>query len=103
MRKKFMIMYQFVDFVMVHRNLKLWNYHLSYKKINKKYKKRKKCKIKMYKCVKWWTSNSSGVGYLVSNDEVWVNGGPGPAHDGDEHGKGGENQIHVQDEGHLQS
>ncbi len=39
--------------------------------------------------------------HLVSNDEVGVDGGAGPAHDGDEHGEGGGDQIHVQDQRNL--
>ena len=39
--------------------------------------------------------------YLVSDDEVGVDGGAGPAHDGDEHGEGGGDQIHVQDQRNL--
>ena len=39
--------------------------------------------------------------HLVSNDKVGVDGGAGPAHDGDEHGEGGWDQIHVQDQRNL--
>jgi hypothetical protein len=41
------------------------------------------------------------LAYLVANDEVGVDGGAGPAHDRDEHGKGGVDQIHVQNQRDL--
>ena len=39
---------------------------------------------------------------LVADDEVGVHGGAGSAHDGDEHGEGGVDQVQVDDERHQQ-
>ena len=39
------------------------------------------------------------LAYLEPDDKVWVEPGARPAHDRDEHGEGGEDEVHVEDEG----
>ena len=36
--------------------------------------------------------------YLVADNNVRIDGGPSPAHDRDEHGEGGEDEVHVEDQ-----
>ena len=68
--------------------------------IKRKQKLKRQKNFPLKKIVKNFSSHSYDYrrSNLVSNDEVWVDGGAGPGHDWDEHGEGGEDEVHVEDE-----